>query len=347
MGRCAQARFHRVRRHDLLAILTLLGASSIVGLKAENFPFQIYGSTPAGFCRLSGFTDTIPDVVGRIDSHASLVIFSEGNHFPVLLPLALDGFRDWLRKKGHALRNNNVVVVSLPQPMLVSALEHGGIAFGAAVVPVDRADGLWPDLVMAGDGPLKKLASDGFLAPIARRFARNRGMSFLVRAGNPLGLHTVQDLVDRRARVVLATSQEAGAREQYLDTLSMLASADAVKAVLSRETSDFPGRLGIQHRDVPFAVANGIADAGLIVHHLALYYAETFPKEFEVVSLPGAEQRSADIYAALADHPRNAKAAAWFLEYFFARAPEAYQANGFAKLPDAEFGETLPLRPGG
>ena len=101
-----------------------------------------------------------------------------------------------------------------------------------------------------------------------------------------------------------------------------------MRAIWARETSDFPGRLGIQHWDVPFAVANGLADAGLLVHHLALYYAETFPKEFAVVSLPGAEQRSADIYAALADHPRNAKAAAWFLEYFFSRAPEAYQANG-------------------
>ena len=47
---------------------------------------------------------------------------------------------------------------------------------------------------------------------------------------------------------------------------------DAVRAILGRETSDFPGRLGIQHRDVPFAVANELADAGLIVHHLALYY---------------------------------------------------------------------------
>ena len=63
---------------------------------------------------------------------------------------------------------------------------------------------------------------------------------------------------------------------------------------LGRETSDFPGRLGIQHRVVPFAVANGLADARLIVHHMALYYAETLPKEFEVVSLPGAERRSSD-----------------------------------------------------
>ena len=66
----------------------------------------------------------------------------------MLLPLALDGFREWLRQKGHALRNDKVVVVTLPEPMLVSAMERGGIAFGAAVVPVDWTDGLWPDVVI-------------------------------------------------------------------------------------------------------------------------------------------------------------------------------------------------------
>jgi len=75
---------------------------------------------------------------------------------------------------------------------------------------------------MAGDGPLQSW-------PWTVSWARPRGDSraighvFLTRAGNPLGLHTVQDLADRRTRVVLATLQEAGAREQYLDTLSMLA----------------------------------------------------------------------------------------------------------------------------
>jgi hypothetical protein len=62
--------------------------------------------------------------------------------------------------------------------------------------------------------------------------------------------------------------------------------------------------------------------------------------------LPGAEQRSADIYAAITIRETR-RPAAWFLEYFFWRAPEAYQGKGFAKLPDAEFGETLPLRTGG
>jgi hypothetical protein len=111
-----------VRRPGSLAILTLLGASGRYGRQSRDLSVPNLRTAPAGLSRLSGFTDTIPDVVGRIDSHASLVIFSEGNHFPVLLPLALDGFRGWLRQKGYALRNDNVVVVTLPQPMLVSAL---------------------------------------------------------------------------------------------------------------------------------------------------------------------------------------------------------------------------------
>lgn len=80
-GSVRPARLRRVTRPGLLAILTLLGASGVVGVKAETFPFQIYGSAPAGLSRLSGFTDTIPDVVGRIDSHASVVIFSKGTIF--------------------------------------------------------------------------------------------------------------------------------------------------------------------------------------------------------------------------------------------------------------------------
>jgi Bacterial extracellular solute-binding protein len=274
-----------------------------------------------------------------------LVIFSEGNQFPVLLPLALDGLRNWLRQKGRALPNDNIVILTLPQSMLISALQSGGIAFGATIIPVDRTDGLWPDVVMAGDKPLRKLSSDGVVAPAARRFARSRGMSFLVRAGDPLGLHSVQDLADRRARVVLATSREAEARQQYLGALSLLAGPETVRQILGNEVTGFPGRLGIQHRDVPFAVANRLADAGLLVHHLALYYAATYPAEFEVVSLPGAEQRSADIYAAVADHPRNAAAAEWFLEFFFSRAHEEYEISGFAEVSAAEFGETLPLPP--
>jgi accessory colonization factor AcfC len=327
------------------AAVTLAGLSLATSAETRDFSFQIYGGSAAGVPRLNGFVDNVPDLIGKIDPGAALIIFTEGNQFPVLLPLALDGFRHWLELNGKqaTLRNDNIVVVTLPQGLVVSALEHGGIAFGAAIVPVDRATGLWPDVVMGGESPLRTLATDHIVEATAKRFARNRGIAMLVRAGNPLHLHTVADLANCSARVVLASPGEPGARKQCTDTVRLLGGPELSRTILAHEVADFPGRVGIQHRDVPYAIANTLADAGLIVRHLARYYAEAFPETFEALDLPGAERVFADIYVARAAEPRNLQAAALFLEYFFSQAAEVYPAGGFARLPDSEFGQTLSL----
>jgi len=330
----------------MLAALALLSPPN--SAESQAFGFQIYGGSAMGLPRLNGFVDTVPDLIGKIDPAAALVIFTEGNHFPVLLPLALDGFRHWLEVNGRqaALRNDDIVVMTLPQPLVVSALKKGGIAFGAAIVPVDRLSGLWPDVVMGGEWPLRQLAADRIVEATGKRFARNRGIAMLVRAGNPLQLHTLSDLANRAARVVLASPGEPGARTQCTDTVQLLVGPERSRTILSHEVADFPGRVGIQHRDIPYAVANRLADAGLIVRHLALYYAKAFPGTFETVDVPGAERVCGDLYAAKALEPRNGQAAALFLEYFFSQAAEAYPAGGFARLPDAEFGQTLALTQG-
>ena len=41
---------------------------------------------------LSGHTNAVPDLVGPVDGSARLTIFTEGNHFPALLPVVLDEF---------------------------------------------------------------------------------------------------------------------------------------------------------------------------------------------------------------------------------------------------------------
>ena len=41
------------------------------------------------------------------------------------------------------------------------------------------------------------------------------------------------------------------------------------------------------HREQPYAVYSGEADAGLIFYHLALYFVRTFPDQFEIVPLGG------------------------------------------------------------
>ena len=43
----------------------------------------------------------------------------------------------------------------------------------------------------------------------------------------------------------------------------------------------------IHHRDVPWSIAYGRADAGLIMYHLGLYIRETFPDMFDIVPLGG------------------------------------------------------------
>jgi hypothetical protein len=273
--------------------LMLAGLSLAASAGTHEFAFQIYRDAAAGVPRLDGFVDNVPDLIGKIDPGAALVIFTEGNQFPVLLPLALDGFRHWLELNGKqaALRNDNIVVVTLPQRLVVSALEHGGVAFGAAIVPVDRAGGLWPDVVIGGELPLRTLAADHIVEATAKRFARNRGVAMLVRAGNPLHLHTLADLADRSVRIVLASPGEPGARKQCTDTIRLLGGPELSRTILSHEVADFSGRTGIQHRDVPYAIANTLADAGLIVRHLALYYATAFPETFAYWASPSPKDQ--------------------------------------------------------
>jgi hypothetical protein len=63
---------------------------------AQNIRWPTFGPAQ-GLLRLDGFTDTLPDFVGPIDGSAELTIFTEGNHYPVLLPLVLDRFPTWCK----------------------------------------------------------------------------------------------------------------------------------------------------------------------------------------------------------------------------------------------------------
>ena len=47
----------------------------------------------------------------------------------------------------------------------------------------------------------------------------------------------------------------------------------------------------IMHREQPWAVDSGAADAGVIFYHLALYFTRTFPDKFEIVPLAGTADK--------------------------------------------------------
>jgi accessory colonization factor AcfC len=301
---------------------------------------------PAKMPALDGHTDTVPDIVGHLGAPIGLAIFTEGNHFPALLGgEIIEPFRVWARsqKQYAGLALDNIVIVTLPQPMIVAMLLRGGIALGNLTVEVSRASGFYPDIVMGGAAPLTELHKASIVDAEARVFARNRGPSLLVSAGNPLGIQSLGDLMQPGIRIVMASESEPGARRQYISALEAVLSVAATKSMLARETATFPGRLGIQHRDVLQAIARREADVGIIFHHLAQYFSVAYPELCTMVTVPGAEKFSSTIALVSTIDPPRIEAARAFAEFFLQTAREVYPHYGFAMMKEAEYGAALEL----
>jgi hypothetical protein len=323
-----------------VVMLLLTAAWSQVSAQAQSVSWPAFGPV-RNLLRFDGFTDTVPDFVGPIDGSAELAIFTEGNHYPVLLPLVLQRFPDWCRATGACNADPaKILVVTLPQPMIVRMLTEGGISLGNAVLPIGRDKPVFPDLVMAGLEPLRQLHAAGVVAEQARIFAHTRGMGLLV--SRVLTDVTDLDHFSRQVdRLVVASPSEPGARQQYRATVTALLGDPAAEQLFGREVSAFPGRLGIQHRDVPYALMNGLADGGLIFSHLATFYAGVFPDRLRSVTVPGAERFGQDIAIVRTARGERALAAA-FERFFMEVAPTAYPDGGFAVLGRA-FGKPVDL----
>jgi hypothetical protein len=91
------------------------------------------------------------------------------------------------------------------------------------------------------------------------------------------------------------------------------------------------------------AIAIGKADVGIIFHHLARYFAETYPQHCAIVSVPGAEKFSSTIALTAAVDLLRAQAALAFSEFFLGVAREVYPRYGFAAMSETEFGATIRL----
>jgi len=333
--------------HRLIAAGLGWIASLIVSLapgeaRAQAVAWPAFGPDQQ-LLRLDGFTDALPDFVGPIDGSAELTIFTEGNHYPVLLPLVFDAFPTWCRSSGACrVDTRRILVVTLPQAMIVDMLTKGGIRVGNAIIPVGRAHGIFPNLIMTGAGPLRQLAAAGIVGSRAVIFARHRGLGLLVRKD----LAAVTDIGSFNAhveRLVVASESEPGARTQYRATLAALAGDDTTANLFAREILSFPGRIGIQHRDVPYAVLNNLADGGIIFSHLAAFYARTYPDRLSFAAVPAAEPFGQSIAIVRAADEHGPLTAA-FERFFLEAARTAYEEGGFSASESFPFGTTIDLK---
>ena len=294
----------------------------------------------------NGHTNTVADIVGRVGTPPSLVIFTEGNHLMVLLGDDIAGaFPAWAKSQSRYadLELGNIVVVTLPQPIVVEMVRSGAIAVGNLTIDVSRASGFYPDIVMGGSEPLRELHKLGVIEPRPRLFSKNRGLALLVRKGNPLGICALSDVPRMGARLAQPDRVEFGARARNCATIEGLIGKAAADAVFGNEVEHFPGRLGITHRDVPEMVARGYADVGLSQYHLISHWARTFPDRFELVPIGGAERFPLLIAFGRIIDPLRPQALEAFEEFFFSRARDIYPKYDFARMNDDEFGAILDL----
>jgi hypothetical protein len=153
-----------------------------------------------------------------------------------------------------------------------------------------RTSGYFPDIVMGGPAPLQALHKLGVVEPQVRTFSKNRGRALVVRKGNPLDINGLTDVARTGARLAQADRVEAAARAGNIAAVEALVGKSVSDAVFAHEVEQFPGRLGITHRNVPEALARDYADVGLTQYHLISYWARTFPNHFELVPITGAER---------------------------------------------------------
>jgi hypothetical protein len=326
----------RLTRISLASALVLTAPMA----RAQSVDWPLAGPD-RGYLNLKGFVDTLADFVGPIDGSAKLTVFAEGNHYPVLLPLLLDAFPAWCRSTGSCdVAAADILIVTLPQTMVVEMLLKGGIRLGSATVPIHKP-GVFPDFVMGGSGSLQRLAAAGIIERRATVFARHRGLGLLL-AKRLADIADLEGFASGIGRVVLASDSEPTARNQYVATLGKLIGAEATSRLLAREVGVFPGRLGIQHRDVPYAVLNDLADGGIIFAHLAQFYTLSFPDALRAVSVPAAADFGRDIALARVAGERPPTADA-FARFFLAAARSAYPDGGFSPLSDFAYGRVIDL----
>src|SRR4029077_9236121 len=79
---------------------TAIAQNAAIQSPPEPLVWPVVTKLPPGIRSFSGHTDTVPDIVGRIGTPPSLVIFTEGNHLMVLLSDDVIGaFPSWAKSQ--------------------------------------------------------------------------------------------------------------------------------------------------------------------------------------------------------------------------------------------------------
>ncbi len=234
-------------------------------------------------------SNILNDVHAQISS-CDLVLSTEGNFHPALKDI-------WpkLLEKYHDQPLINWLYTTSP-PVSYEQLQQGRVQVGNLYVTCR------PAVVIASRKVIEKVMQGGFTEGPALPLLQDRGEVILVKKGNPRGIRSIWDLGREGVRLVTPNPEsEPGAFGNYAGTIAGIAAHDSSPPAGLNATRlvdlIFNGASGdpekwlcgprIHHRDLPWSVAFGRADAAVIFYHLGVYIQQTFPEYFDLVPLGG------------------------------------------------------------
>lgn len=160
-----------------------------------------------------------------------------------------------------------------------------------------------PQVAVGNKAVMDKLRAADALEGEPKPLYSVQGSVILVKKGNPKNIKAVWDLGREGVRLVTPNPKlEPGAFKRYAGTIYDVAANDQqppkdmtadglFNTIFNGQSGDSMKWLAgarIHHRDEPWSIAYGHADAALIMYHLAKHTVATFPDMFEMIPIGGA-----------------------------------------------------------
>lgn len=233
-------------------------------------------------------TTPLTNMINDLHSHmqnCDIVLSTAGNYHMALKQL----WYDYYLPHNPTIKNwfyTTSPPISLPQAKyntLTIGNWKGNCRPAIAVGP----KGLMDDLELAG-------VTAGERIPIIQ----NQGNVLLVKRGNPKNILTIWDLAKADVRLVTSNPKsEPGSFGNYSGSIYDIANADPgyppgsadklFESIFGLNTTKWLSGERIHHREVPWSIAYGHADVGMMFYHLALHAKLNFPDLFDIVPLGG------------------------------------------------------------
>ncbi len=302
-----------------LIVCALVASSALAARAQSSPPWSRQANDPA---QPQGYFFHVPDIDNVPDLHgnpcnARLVLFIGGNQFFVL-PQLIHAF-----EAHHPELAGQIFYETLPPGILRKQMAAGNtLTLGNLTVTVR------PDVYEAGVRAVQELVHAGQVKSVVP-YATNT-LEIMVRAGNPKGIRSLDDLGRPDLRLSMPNPQWEGVARQIAASLRKAGGDTLYKTVY--ETKVHTGQTvltEIHHRQTPMRIMQAQADAG-ITWASEVRFQESIHNPIQGVPIP-ANQNTTAVYAGgvVTGAPHAAVAAQWL---DFLKSPEAqaiYHRFGF------------------